>query len=185
MVTPARAVYRYRIDQDDRIVDVDTWWLAFAKENSAAELNESAVLGRSVWNFISDDPTRALYREIHRYVRCSGNPVRVPFRCDSPTLQRYMQLTISKHHDEHLQYESVLLRALPQHRLTALDPQQQRSDSVLTMCSFCKRSLIEPAGWLELENIALQLRLYHQQQVPDLRYTVCPACAEQTNYQLA
>jgi hypothetical protein len=47
----------------------------------------------------------------------------------------------------------------------------------LTMCSFCKRSLIEPSGWLEMEDISLRLKMDDQPSVPELRYTVCPDCS--------
>ncbi len=179
MVAQAQPTYRYCLDEADTIVSVDHWWLAFAQENNAAGLSETSVVGQVLWEFISDEPTRALYKEINDHVRSSGNPVTVPFRCDSPTLQRYMQLTISDQGDGRLLYESVLLRALPQRRLALLDPKQKRSNDFLTMCSFCKRSLIEPSGWLDMENIALKLRMYEAQAVPELRYTVCPECAGQ------
>jgi hypothetical protein len=179
MVPQNQPVYRYCVDDSNVIVDVDHWWLAFARENNAAQLNETSVVGRLLWEFISDEPTRSLYKEIHDRVRSSGNPISVPFRCDSPTLQRYMQLTISKHHDGLLLYESTLIRTLPQRRFALLDPEQKRSADFLVMCSFCKRSLIEPSGWLELENISLKLRLFDQQTVPGLIYTDCPKCTNE------
>jgi hypothetical protein len=175
-------IYRYYLDEADVVVCVDHWWLAFAKENNAAGLNESSVIGKVVWEFISDEPTRTLYKEIHDHVRSSGNPITVPFRCDSPTLKRYMQLSICKHVDGQLLYESALIRALPQRRLAVLGSTQKRSNAFLTMCSFCKRSLIEPSGWLEMENISLKLRMYDKQTVPELRYTVCPECANQLQH---
>ncbi len=176
MVAQAQPIYQYRLDATDAIVSVDRWWLAFAKENSATGLNEASVIGRVVWDFISDQPTQILYKEIHDYVRSTGNSITVPFRCDSPTLQRYMELTIHKQADRGLLYESHLIRVAPQRRLAVLEPDQKRSHDFLTMCSFCKRSLIEPEGWLDIENISLKLRMYERQAVPELRYTVCPEC---------
>ncbi len=177
MVEPVHPVYRYRLNEANVIDYVDRWWLAFARENNAVALNEQAVVGHRIWEFIADEPTQKLYQEIHDRVRSTGNPIVVPFRCDSPTLRRSMQLTISQQPDRELLYESVLIRVTPQHHLSMLDSRQKRSDAFLTMCSFCKRSLIEPSGWLEMENIALKLRMYEQQTVPELRYTVCPECA--------
>ena len=87
-----------------------------------------------------------------------------------------MQLTISKYDHHLLLYESVLIRTAPQQTLRLLDSSQQRSNDFLTMCSFCKRSLIEPSSWLDMENISLKLRLYEKQTVPELRYAVCPDC---------
>lgn len=179
MVAPVRQVYRYRVNQADHITFVDEWWLAFAAENRATGVDEASILGRSIWDFIADEPTRQLYRELHDRVRSSNQPIEVPFRCDSPTLRRYMQLTIHHEGEGQLRYESVLLRVSPQRRLRVLNPAADRSNAFLTMCSFCKRSLIEPAGWLELEDIALKLRMYDQPRVPELHYTVCPDCEKQ------
>ncbi|WP_442509758.1 hypothetical protein SH528x_001354 [Novipirellula sp. SH528] len=179
MVIQTTQVYRYRVDASDIIVEVDQWWLAFAKENNTIDLDEPSVVGKSLWSFIADYATQKLYKEIHRFVRVTGNPITVPFRCDSPTLKRYMQLTITQRENQQLAYESILLRAVPSRRLSVLDPSEERSAAFLTMCSFCKRSLIEPAGWLEMENIAIKLRMYRKQTVPELRYTVCPECEDQ------
>jgi hypothetical protein len=179
MVAPVQQIFRYGINDADVIEHVDRWWLAFASENNANELDETSVLGHPIWEFIADLPTQRLYREIHHRVRSSGNPIEVPFRCDSPTMRRYMRLTISHSAAGHLRYESQLIRAVPQRQLPLLNPSSKRSDAFLTMCSCCKRSLIEPSGWLEMEDIALRLRMYDQQAVPDLRYTLCPDCSKQ------
>ncbi len=179
----SQPIYRYRLDEADVIVYVNHWWLAFAQENNATELDESSVVGHVLWEFIVDEPTRTLYKEIHKHVRSSGHPITVPFRCDSPTLQRYMQLTINNDGEGQLLCESRLIRAVPQRHIALLDSAQERSDSFLTMCSCCKRSLIEPSGWLEIENIALKLRLYEKQAVPGVRYTVCPSCANRFQHE--
>ncbi len=178
MVAKTEVVYRYSVDKDDRIASVDEWWLAFARENGAAQLDRASILGRQLWEFISDQPTRSLYQEIHSHVRATGNAIDVPFRCDSPMLQRFMQLRITRHTGQQLLYESRLIRVVPQKRLAVLDPKRDRAESFLTICSMCKRSLIEPDGWLDLQSISLQLRMFDQQKVPQLRYTLCPQCSQ-------
>jgi len=178
MVASAGQIYRYGVDAGDLICHVDHWWLAFAAENGASDLGRDSLLGRSLWDFIADEPTRTLYQELHDRVRSTGNSIHVPFRCDSPTLRRYMQLTISQHEEGKLLYESTLLRTAPQPRMSVLSPSSDRANAFLTMCSCCKRSLLEPQGWLELEEIALRLRLYDQPSVPELRYTLCPNCSD-------
>jgi hypothetical protein len=181
MAGPMSGKYQYELDNDDKIIEVDGWWLAFAQENGIPELTASMVVGHSIWEFIAGEPTQSLYRVLHDRVRATGRPISVPFRCDSPTLQRYMQLTIHTEPQGHLLYESTLIRTQPQRYMRLLSPQFPRSSESLTMCSFCKRSLIEPSDWLDLENISLKLRLFDQQTVPELRYTVCPQCANLGN----
>ncbi len=176
MVAPANTTFRYRLDSDDVIVWVDRWWLAFARENGAKHLDHDSVVGHDIWQFIGDPPTQGLYREIHQFIRETAGPVTVPFRCDSPSLKRYMQVKISAEDEGGLLYESTLLRVEPQQSVRLLESDRGRSDAFLTMCSCCKRSLLEPAGWLDLRSISLRLRLFDEQRVPEIRYTVCPEC---------
>lgn len=172
------ATYRYRVDADDRLVWVDAWWLAFAAENGAAELTETAVLGRRLWDYVADDTTSALYHQIHDRVRQSGGPIVLSCRCDSPTLRRQMRLSLTRCEAGQIDYESVLLKAEPVAYLAALDPRADRSKEVLILCSCCKQVLVESTGWLALEEAAARLRLFDQPSGPRLRYAVCPACAK-------
>jgi hypothetical protein len=166
------------VDAADVLIAVDAPWLAFARENGAADLDERAVLGRSLWDFVAGDGLCALYREIHSRVRSRGVPVVLPFRCDSPSLQRHMRLKITRANDAHLEYESVLERVVPQGPFEILDPTRPRSHAMLTLCSCCKRALLEPVGWLELEDVSVRLRLFETKKVPELRHTLCPECVD-------
>ena len=168
--------YQYRVDADDKIVWLNSLWLGFARENDAVGLIEESVLGRSIWDFVAGDVTRKLYLEVHSRVRSSGKPAVLPFRCDSPSLQRQMRLTITSEDTGQLMYDSVLVGTKPQRSLRVLDPAQPRSKSFLTMCSCFKRILLEPAGWLDVLEIAIKLRLLEAQEAPEIRYTMCPDC---------
>jgi hypothetical protein len=169
--------YRYRVDATDVIVWVNELWLAFARENGAAGLTEDAVLGRSLWDFVSGDEICRLYLEIHARVRLTGTAVILPFRCDSPTLQRHMRLSVTREDAGQLVYECLVVRTVPQCYLGVLDSEPPRSNAFLTMCSCCKRALLEPLGWLALEDVSVRLRLFEAQKVPSLRHAVCPECA--------
>ena len=170
--------YRYRIDAADRLVWADEWWLAFAKENNAPELTVDSIFGRPLWDFISGDGTRRLFEEIHARVRQNGKPVIVPLRCDSPSLQRHMRLKLTAGEAGQLMYESVLIRAESQQYQRVLDPKSRRSDCWLTMCSCCKRVLLEPAGWLDVDDASIKLRFFDTPEVPNLRYEICRECEQ-------
>ena len=171
-------IYRYRVDANDLIVWVDPLWLAFAQENGASELTEDSVLSRSLWEFVAGDVTRRLFAELHARVRQFHRPVVLPFRCDSPSLKRHMQLTITEEQNAQLLYKCVLLHVEPQSDVGVLYSAQRRSNCFLTMCSCCKRALLESVGWLGLEDVSARLRVFDQPEVPGLRYTVCPECSD-------
>ncbi len=170
--------YGYRVDADDRIVAVDPLWLAFARENGAAELTEPTVLGKSLWDFMQDRALCSIYSKIHAQVRSSGHAAVIPFRCDSPTLRRYMRMTITPGDAGSLIYESRIQRVVPQRYLGLLDGKLTRTDSQLKVCSGCKRAMLESVGWLDLEDICFRTGLLEQQDLPQLYHTICPACAE-------
>jgi hypothetical protein len=92
-----------------------------------------------------------------------------------------MRLTIWREDAGHLGYEGVLTRAETCDYLGVIDPSFVRSEAVLTVCSCCKRALIEPSGWLELEDAAVRLGLFEKPKAPGLNYTVCPGCANVLN----
>ncbi len=84
----------YCIDGDDRISEVNEGWPRFAEENGGVG-DPAAVLGRSLWDFIADEGNRSLYRCMVHEVRQKAAPITVPFRCDSPTIERHMTMTIA------------------------------------------------------------------------------------------
>lgn len=170
--------YRYRVNCEDIVSWVDAWWLAFARENGAPELSAENVVGRCLWDFVDDDATRGIYQQLHRRVRESGQSVVVPFRCDSPNLRRHMRLTILPGADGDLCYESQLLRVEPGVRYRVLEPGEPRNEAFLTLCSCCKRALLETHGWLDLNEAVLRSGVFDRRRVPQLRYTFCDECRE-------
>ena len=168
--------YRYSVDADDLLIEVDTLWLAFARENGAAELTAASVLGRSLWDFVEGEAIRAVYEVIHTRVRSSGKSAMFPFRCDSPTLKRYMRMTIAFAEADQLIYESHILRVEPQRPLVVLDADQQRSQSFLTICSCCKKAMLESVGWLEIEEFVLAMGILESDNIPQLCHSICPEC---------
>lgn len=171
--------YQYRVDRDDKITWVNSSWLAFAQENNAHELTESSVVDRCLWDFIADDETRDQYQQVHSRLRGQNAVVVIPFRCDSPYLRRDMRLTISGNaSDESLLCDSVIVQVMPHSYLPVLDPGWSRSQSFLTMCSCCKRVLVEPDGWLDVDIFSKRLRSRNRTARPQTRQTLCQKCRE-------
>ena len=171
-----RPAFDYELDPNDAIVSVSDDWLAFARENGASELDGDSVLGKSLWSFIPDDPTRKFYEDIFATVRATDKAVVVPFQCDSPTLRRFMRLEIRHHAGCGIDLKSVLVRAEPCERRVLLDANAQPSNNCITMCSCCKHILFEPHGWLPLEEASSRPGLCLTGKRPQIRYEVCATC---------
>lgn len=170
--------YRYCIDADDLLIEVDALWLAFARENGASQLTEAAVLGRSLWNFVEGEAIRAVYKDIHVRLRSERKSAAFTFRCDSPRLKRHMRMTITPGEDGQLQYASHIVWTEPQRMHALLDTDLQRSKAFLTVCSCCKKALLEPDSWLEIEKVSLSVGLLESSKAPQLRHSICPNCSD-------
>jgi hypothetical protein len=176
-MTGSFPTYRYSVDADDRLSAVDSAWLAFANENGASQLTAAAVLGRRLWDFFAGRQLATLYAELHARIRRTGRTAVVPCRCDSPTVRRHTRLTIAPGPHGVLHYEAVLLHVEPRTAMPLIDLQAKRSPALATLCSCCKRALLEPEGWLELEEFCLRLRLFETEHAPEVRHCLCPDCA--------
>ncbi|MAT68338.1 MAG: hypothetical protein CMJ58_02325 [Planctomycetaceae bacterium] len=177
-MTRERPKYRYRVDARDVIVSVDSWWLAFARENGAPELTAERVVGRSLWDYVEGGEVQRTYRALHDRIRATKTCAAASYRCDSPTLRRDMQLTITPSTDGCLQYESVIVRVTPAPYVGLFDAVRPRSKSVLTVCSHCRRALLEPHGWLDPDAVSDRLQRASRWRWPQIRHVLCPNCSK-------
>ena len=178
MVTSALATYNYTLAADNRIASVTPRWLAFAQENGAPELTEEAVVGQPFSNFVAGLHTQRLYESIYDRVRSDDLVVVLPFRCDSPTLQRNMIMRIGKHSRDELAVQCTLVNTEPRRHVPLLDRHALRNDLTLTICSLCLQALVEPVGWLEIEDAIITLHLLERETVPQVIYSICPRCGD-------
>ena len=178
----------YVIDPADRVVAVDDGWIAFANENDAPDLPER-VLGASLWTFIANDTVQGLYSALFKRIRTTGRGITIPFRCDSPSVRRYMRLGIGRGDGPSgtLLCRAALLRverqAVPFHAVTpslwstAPPPWDESDGVVMNGCSWCRR--VNANGWREIDDALTRLPTLFTEPV-GLRTTgLCPACARQ------
>lgn len=166
----------YHVDQHDRVVYCDAAWLRFAEANEAPELDAPAVLGRPLWDFIATAESQTLYQLLVAKVRAEHRPVTVSFRCDAPTCRRTMQLRIAPLANDHLAFTSTLVEEEPRPYVALLDPAVPRSEAYLKLCSWCKQVLVAGKGWLEVEDAAEVLQLFHQPRLPQISHAICELC---------
>lgn len=139
MVASSLQRFSYLLGGDDSIVAVDPGWLAFAQENGAPQLTQQAVVGRPLWDFIVGCETQQLYKAIFERVRSDDGCLVLPFRCDSPTLRRFMTMRIARHNGS-IEVVCTLDRTEPTQHLQLLNQDAPRDESRLTVCSVCLRA---------------------------------------------
>ncbi len=169
----------YEVDDDLTIVAVDEAWSEFARTNDGIDLLPPRPLGRSLLSYIPDLPTAHVYERLFERVRQTGQPLAIPFRCDSPTLRRFLELHLEGRSGGGFRLSTVLLRAESRVHVPLLERSRPRGDGLLLMCSWCKRVSI-PKAWVEVEEAVSELRLFEREALPDISHGICPDCLEGT-----
>lgn len=172
VVLPADSL-AYLVDQDGIVVGVDDGWRRFALENGAPEL-AMAPVGLSIWDAISDDDLRELYRKLVRDA-WRGRLVDVSIRCDAPDRRRWLELTIAPAAGGVVAFTSRVVREEPRPRLDVLDPGAPRDGRLLTVCSWCARALLD-GRWRKVEDAVVGLGLEGAPTQPLLSHGICPEC---------
>lgn len=168
----------YRIDRTDRISAVNDAWVAFALANNGRHLLPDVVLGRHLWDMVGDLRTRDVYEALLRRVRETAQPLRLLFRCDSPTLRRLLGMQIIALPDGEVEFATSVVRDEPRVPMPLLDARSPRSADHLTICGWCMRAPVEDGTWLELEDAVPRLNLFGVWPLPRLHHEMCPSCHE-------
>lgn len=164
----------YRIDAADRITEVNHAWCRFADENGGADLLPPRIYGMSVWGFLADPTTIALYQMIFRRVRTS-DPVSFAFRCDGPGIRRLLGMRIESRPDRSVHCAVRPIAEQPRPPVPLFDPAVSRGEGLVTVCSWCKR-VRAGDDWLEVEAAVVRLDLFRATPPPMLTHGICPPC---------
>jgi len=167
---------KYRIDSNDRIVSIEGIWDDFASSNQAADLTRDNILNRPLFDFITGVSAHYVTEELLQGVRRSGTAVSIPFRCDSPTLRRYMQMLITPVEDGGVEFNSCIVREETRDAVPLLERDSNRSSQFVTICSWCKDIQISEDTWLPVEDALRVLDFYGSEGQPNLTHGMCPTC---------
>jgi hypothetical protein len=168
----------YELNAQDEISSVNEQWLRFPRANGGEPLDPARIVGRLLWDFISDVETQHIYRLLHRRVRARGAPVRLCFRCDAPDRRRLLDLEISPGPVQRLTYRVRTVQELPRQPVALLEPYQPRSESFVTICAWCERVAVPGHGWLEIEAAIAALPALAEPRPPQLTHGICEACTQ-------
>jgi hypothetical protein len=178
-----KRLFVYRIDENDRIVSVNSDWVSFARENQAETLTSEAVVGQPLLRFVTDKETRHLYQVILEKVRETLRTMVIPFRCDGPEVRRFMELEISPKPEAKVRFEGRILREEHRKSVPLFETSIVCSDELVNVCSWCKR--VDVSGdWLEVEVAITRMKLFHTTHLPQITHGICPECNAQIKLEL-
>lgn len=171
----------YWVDKDDVIVDASSDWDEFALENGGLAVLREHVIGEPLFRFITGDPTRMLTDTLLQRVRHSGQELTRCYRCDSPELKRYMEMTLSPEEGSLLRLHHRVVKVEPLDPVVPFEFGGHLLSDVMARCSMCNRVRAKGA-WHEGDEA---VRLGHVKS-GGLRviYSVCGDCQSSFNVSL-
>jgi hypothetical protein len=173
----------YHVDDRNRITQVSPNWDAFALANDAPEVCANKILNCPLMDFLAGFETQHLYDIMLNKVRSTQNPLTVPFRCDAPTLRRFMELTMRPGKDGGIEFQTIILHEEPRTPTILLDRASRRGGGPVSMCAWCKKVHVE-GEWLEVEDAVAKLHLFQEPVVPELTHGICGSCRAQVESQV-
>jgi len=165
----------YIIDGNDQIVSVSPEWTRFAVQNDGPELTPENVVGRWLWDFIEDEPTRELYRHVLDRVR-SGCATELTLRCDAPGRRRLIEMIVSLRAEGNVEFKTRLLGAKDRPRQPLVAKSTPRNGERVLTCGWCNRVHAGTEEWLEVEEASDRLHLSDEPEQPRAEHVVCPDC---------
>jgi hypothetical protein len=164
----------YRLDARDRIIEVSGEWDRFACDNGAEELAMDSVIGVPLRSFISGDVTRMFIDTMHARVRMSGRPMIIPYRCDSPGVKRFMEMSLAAIGTDLVSEHRLLSEHVMPRALVFRSASDGRPQAWTKRCSMCNRLAMPDGRLVEPDQFAETKRA--DGQAVGVIYFVCPEC---------
>ncbi|MDQ1363759.1 MAG: hypothetical protein QG652_1621 [Pseudomonadota bacterium] len=169
----------YTIDHDDRLVYLNDVWDRFALENASGHLTGERIRNQRLWDFIADAETRHLHQVLVKRIRTRQVPVQLPFRCDSPSVRRYMMMEMVPAPEAAVEYRCTVLRIEQRAPVLFMEQKGWRGDTLIRMCSWCKKVHTGEDVWMEIEDAIQELQLFERKRLPEISHTMCDECLHQ------
>jgi hypothetical protein len=168
--------FAYTVDGENRLTAVSSNWDDFLRANEGLPTSASAaVIGRSLFDFISGPETIHLYHLLLQNVRSTGKTATVLFNCDSPALRRRLRLSMIRGIAGGVVFRSTVLSIVAREPVELLETGASAGE-VVTICSFCKKLALPENRWVEPEAFLRETAYFTMARPPRLTHGVCPAC---------
>ena len=172
------AALSYTIDTQNTIIAVGGAWDDFARNNDGEKIVSTQIIGKKLNQFIHGDETRMFVLTMIMSARILNRPVNRPYRCDSPTLKRFMSMTVQPLGAGAVEVSHQELRSEPiTHTVHMVAAPAGSGTHYAKRCSMCNRIKLEGV-WSEVDDAVNAKRLVPT-AAPAVKviYGVCPDCA--------
>lgn len=143
----------YIIDNQYRIIKVHSNWDKFAKDNYGdISIMERNIIGKSIMEYIKGDSVKMWYESIIELAKNLKINITRPYRCDSPSKKRFMEMEIIPLENGNILINHYLIREEEmresENKPFSFNFTDERN--IITRCSICNRFL-HKNRWIELE----------------------------------
>ncbi len=146
-------------------------------DGNAGEGLENRAVGSWLWQHLAGVEVKHLFRALIERVRVKEKVIRVPFRCDAPALRREMMLEATPLEGEGVRFVTWVVEEEGRETVPLLEAlRKDDPDYLLLMCAWCKRIGVGDDRWLEVEEAAAELHLFHMDPLPRITHGVCREC---------
>lgn len=165
----------YVIDKNDMLTDYSENFMTFAISNGWKP--ESEIIGRNIFDFIEGIEVRHIYRTLFDLTRQGKHIGPIPFRCDSPTSRRFMELFFTPGDYGSIRITSKISKIEHRKPINILFMTNvERSQKFLRMCSICKKIDLGKTSWVEIEEGLVSLGIFISEKPFKITHGLCPGC---------
>ncbi len=174
----------YRIDAEDRISYVNWSWEDSAMHSGTPDVLPDRVLGRRLWDFVSEPTTRAIYQRLVARAR-EGTATTIHYRCDRPDRHRIYAMTIGRLATGEIEFSTRILRESRRPRIALLEQRLRAPSKFVRICDWCQDILLFDRGWVPLETAAETLERRSSDSLPGLVHSICERCEDRVSREIA
>ncbi len=164
----------YLITDDGIIIKTSINWDIFANLNDGNSATTNNVIGKSIYSFIYDKETINWLKKIILLVKTYHEPIIKIYRCDSPNLKRFMEMSVSNIDKNIIVVYHRVLRVENIEKVIYFETTDSLNSSV-KRCSICNKLRINHK-WYEIENIPNSFFDNLKELKLKVFYGVCSKC---------
>ncbi|MTI23323.1 hypothetical protein E1176_20005 [Fulvivirga sp. RKSG066] len=177
-------VTKYWLDEDNKIIDTNSYWNSFAMDNDGGKVLRDRVIGKHLFGYIADDNTRMLLDTLISRVRHTKKEMTRPYRCDSPQRKRFMEMKIIPQEDGKICVENRILREEElAERRDFKTVKNEKGQPFLKRCSVCNR-VNDKTGWYEPDHPHVS-KYFTKGKPTFVAYSVCSDCQQDLKNRLS
>ena len=166
----------YRIDRNDCLTFLSADWALAAKMSGGYASTPEYLLGRRLWNLVTDAKVIALYSNIVARVR-AGHPASFSYRCDTVTRERTFRMKIRLTEGNEVEFVTTPEQEIERAPVALLNAGLACDENrVIRICSTCQRAELPVDYWVPVETAVELGNLLVADRLPRLQHCLCPAC---------